>query len=276
MCFSVSWGEEEWEEKVVEIFIHCSPRCSRDSPLLVMTAFMLFLSFILFHLPTTFPFLLLPPSSAFAIPRASNDDAAEFLKAAEKLRADAASLESDKSIAIAAAQADRDAAAAADAAYREKWSVTLPILKQDGRTVNEGVAFKPLLSNGTASTLIRAEIPLPMGMILGESVVEGVYGKNITVTTVDEVNDNSQAVGLLQPGDVLRCTTATQVQMTTPTWQLLVGGIGQPKTVRFMYACDGSRSSFEEVMGAIKSNSQDPEGRPAIIVVERKDDEVIG
>ena len=58
--------------------------------------------------------------------------------------------------------------------------------------------------------------------------------------------------------------------MSTPTWQLILGGIGQPKTVRFMYSCDGKRSSFEEVMEAIKSNRMDVGGRDVVIVVERE------
>ena len=50
---------------------------------------------------------------------------------------------------------------------------------------------------------------------------------------------------------------------------MLVGGIGQPKTVRFMYSADGRRSSFEEVMEALKSNRMDPGGRDVVLVVER-------
>ena len=191
-----------------------------------------------------------------------------MLEAARRLRIDAAMLEDDKSSKAAAARGESEAQAAQEEAYRTKWSVNLPILKQDGRTVDEDVAFKPLLCDD--SFLVRVEVPLPMGVILGESVVEVTGGKNMTVTTVDEVNNESPAATLLEPGDILRATTATQVQMTTPTWQLLVGGIGQPKTVRFMYSCDGSRSSFDEVMSAVKSNANDPEGRAAILVVERQ------
>ena len=39
--------------------------------------------------------------------------------------------------------------------------------------------------------------------------------------------------------------------------------------MRFMYSADGRRSSFEEVMEALKSNRMDPGGRDVVLVVER-------
>jgi len=188
----------------------------------------------------------------------------DLLAAAEKLREEAAIFENDKAETAAAVKAQRDERARENDLYQQKWTVNLPILKQDGRTIDEDVPFKPLLSDGNNSTLLRCEVPLPMGVILGESTVN-----NRLFTTVDEIADDSPAVGILQIGDILRATTATQRQMATPTWQLLVGGIGQPKTVRFMFATDSTRSNFGEVMDAVKSNRDDPQGRPAVLVVER-------
>jgi hypothetical protein len=59
------------------------------------------------------------------------------------------------------------------------------------------------------------------------------------------------------------------MEMEQPTWQLIAGGIGRPKTVRFMYSVDNR--PFGEVMDAIGSNRMDPERRPVLIVVERRE-----
>jgi hypothetical protein len=53
-----------------------------------------------------------------------------------------------------------------------------------------------------------------------------------------------------------------------PTWQLLAGGIGRPKTMRYMFSTD--YKPFELVMEAIASNRMDPEGRSVLLVVERR------
>lgn len=104
---------------------------------------------------------------------------------------------------------------------------------------------------------------LPLGIILGES--EEFPG----AVSVDEVtpDSNGQLAGVLE-GDLLRACTACQVIMETPTWQILVGGIGMPKTKRFMFSVDNR--PFEEVMDAIGSNRMDPEERPVILVLERQ------
>ena len=85
---------------------------------------------------------------------------------------------------------------------------------------------------------------------------------------MDEVvpNGNGDIAGI-RTSDVLRAITACQTTMETPTWQLLAGGIGQPKTNRFMYSVDGR--PLEEVMNAIGSNRMDPEGRDVWLVLER-------
>jgi C-terminal processing protease CtpA/Prc len=78
---------------------------------------------------------------------------------------------------------------------------------------------------------------------------------------------NSEKAGVLE-GDLLRAATAVQMQMSTPTWQLLVGGIGQPKSLRFMYTCD--QRPFEEVMDALGSNRMDGAARPVVLAIERR------
>jgi hypothetical protein len=56
--------------------------------------------------------------------------------------------------------------------------------------------------------------------------------------------------------------------MEQPTWQLIVGGIGRPKTMRFIFSTDFK--PFEQVMNALASNRMDPDERPVILVVERE------
>lgn len=73
----------------------------------------------------------------------------------------------------------------------------------------------------------------------------------------------------MQQGDLLRAVTACQTTMETPTWQLLAGGIGQPKTKRFMFSVDGR--PLEEVLDAVGSNRMDVSGRDVVLVLERVD-----
>ena len=103
---------------------------------------------------------------------------------------------------------------------------------------------------------------LPLGLILGEH--ERIPG----AISVDEtLQDGNGSLSGVKEGDLLRAVTACQVTMETPTWQLIAGGIGQPKTKRFMFGTDNV--PFEEVMEAVSSNRMDPEGRDVWLVVER-------
>ena len=92
------------------------------------------------------------------------------------------------------------------------------------------------------------------------------------MTTIDAVAEggNGEQAGV-KVGDLLRACTACQMTMEQPTWQLLAGGIGRPKTTRMMFSTDGK--AFEEVMDAVASNAMDPESRNVWLVVERMDDE---
>ena len=106
------------------------------------------------------------------------------------------------------------------------------------------------------------EAPLPLGIVLGQDNESGL------ITVDDLVPEGSGAsVGKLQEGDVLRAVTACQTTMETPTWQLLAGGIGQPKTKRFMFSVDGR--PLEEVLDAVGSNRMDVAGRDVVLVLER-------
>ena len=145
---------------------------------------------------------------------------------------------------------------------RERYSAIVPILKPDGSTKEERCDFSPRWKDG--SRILVCEATLPIGMILGESEE---FGATTTVDAVAE-GSNAKAAGV-RVGDLIRAFTACKVEMEMPTWQILAGGIGVPKTKRFMYSADGR--PFEEVMEAIASNRQDPEQRPVLFVIERKD-----
>lgn len=150
-------------------------------------------------------------------------------------------------------------------AWIDKYSAVVPILKPDGSTVSEQVQFPPISSNSSSSTTILVvEAYLPLGIILGES--ETIPG----MTVVDEVGEGSNGeVSGIQVGDIVRACTSCRVEMDQPMWQLMAGGIGRPKTMRFMFGTD--YQPFEQVMEAVASNRMDPEERPVLLVVERQE-----
>lgn len=130
-----------------------------------------------------------------------------------------------------------------------------------GSTQEERCDFTPRWKEG--SRILTIEASLPIGVILGES---DKFGATIAVDEVAQ-GSSGEASGLRQ-GDLVRAFTACKVEMEMPTWQLLAGGIGVPKTKRFMYSADGR--PFEEVLDAVASNRQDPNERPILLVIERK------
>jgi hypothetical protein len=144
----------------------------------------------------------------------------------------------------------------------DRYSAVVPILKPDGSTVEEKVQFPPILKDEGDSDIIVCESYLPLGLILGEH--ETLVG----MTVVDEVGEGSNGEGSgIQVGDLLRACTSCRIEMDQPTWQLIVGGIGRPKTARFMFGTD--YQPFEQVMEAIGANRMDPEERPILLVIER-------
>jgi hypothetical protein len=114
------------------------------------------------------------------------------------------------------------------------------------------------------SRIVTILAPLPLGLVLGEEASMPGF------ISVDEVapNGNGASAGVKQ-GDIVRGVTACQTTMETPTWQLLAGGIGQPKTKRFIYSVDGR--PLEEVLDAIGSNRMDVQRRDVWLVLERMD-----
>jgi len=159
---------------------------------------------------------------------------------------------------------------------RLRYSAVVPILKGDGSTEMERIDFRPRFlkmddadddntSSPSSSFIMAVEAALPLGIILGED--ETLPG----AVRVDEVvEDGNGAVSGVKVGDLLRACTACRVTMEMPTWQIMAGGIGRPKTTRMMFSADGR--PFEEVMEAVGSNRIDPLERPAWLVLERNEE----
>lgn len=160
---------------------------------------------------------------------------------------------------------------------RLRYSAEVPILKGDGSVVMERCDFPPRMTKipqdddgdeTPLSRIVAIQAPLPLGILLGQDEELPVSQRP---TTVDEVSQgsNGEKAGV-RVGDCLRACTACQVTMEQPTWQLIAGGIGRPKTTRMMFSTDNK--PFEEVMEAIASNAMDPESRDVWLVVERMDE----
>ena len=201
------------------------------------------------------------PSILFA---SSPEEAEKLREQAQKLRQEVESFQQEKTAAeqeeLRQKQEQKDQAQA----RRKRYSAIVPILKANGSVVQERCDFSPRWKDEGASYITVVESALPLGIILGES------DDFVGAVSVDEVGEESNGgMAGLRPGDLLRAVTACRVEMVQPTWQLVVGGIGQPKTVRFMYSVDNR--PFEEVMEAIGSNRMDPEERKILLVVERRE-----
>lgn len=197
----------------------------------------------------------------------AEDEAQALLEKAEKLRKEVESIQEVKREENQKLEEERQAVVKEKDERRMRYSAEVPILKGDGSVQMERCDFSPRLKSddGKLSSIITVQTNLPMGMILGQN--EDMVG----LTTVDEIAPGSNAeLAGVKVGDLLRACTACQVTMEQPTWQLMAGGIGRPKTTRMMYSTDGKQ--FEEVMEALVSNSMDPEERPAWLVLERIDD----
>jgi hypothetical protein len=193
---------------------------------------------------------------------ASNEDAQKLREEAERLRQEISSFEKQKETLQQEERSKLEAETRTKQALRERYSAIVPILKPDGSTANERCDFQP--KSAANSFITVCEATLPLGIILGESeVFPGTV-------SVDEVADGSNGdLAGIRVGDLVRATTACRMEMVLATWQVIAGGIGIPKTKRFMYSVDNR--PFEEVMDALGSNRLDPENRPAFLVIERQE-----
>ena len=208
------------------------------------------------------------PRGRHPLKSSSSSDAEGLREQAQRLRQEIDSLEEQKASAAQDELRQIQEEQAVAQQVRDRYSATVPILKPDGSTVEERCDFVPQWrqEENTLSFITVIESALPIGVILGES--EEIAG----ATVVDELGENSngQMAGL-QVGDIVRAFTACRMEMDRPAWQLMAGGIGRPKTVRFMYSADNR--PFEEVMEAVASNRMDPQQRPVLMVVERREEE---
>jgi len=197
-----------------------------------------------------------------------DDDAAKVLQ--EK----AAALRREVEVFEASKQQEKDD-------LRLRYSAVVPILKGDGTIELERCDFPPRMTKipdgddetadnpGPLSRIIAFQAPLPLGIVLGQDEELPMAQRPTTIDAIAE-GGNGKKAGV-KVGDCLRACTACQMTMEQPTWQLLAGGIGRPKTTRMMFGTDNK--SFEEVMDAIVSNQMDPESQDVWLVVERMDDE---
>lgn len=188
-------------------------------------------------------------------------DADDLQDQARKLREEINSFEQKKIDQVQTEKkVEREAKQAVQTA-KDYYCAVVPILKGDGSTMNEKVEFRPISKNQD-TCIVVLEGNLPLGMILEEGELGG------TVMVEQVAPDSNAALAGVTAGDYLRACTACEMSMEAPTWQLLGGGIGRPKTKRKMYAVDGR--PFEEVMEAVASNRMDPEQRNVLLIVERK------
>jgi hypothetical protein len=199
------------------------------------------------------------------------DEEAEYLlRKARKLREEVQEFERFKQSEENLRLESEEAIAKERQELRNRYSAEVPILKPDGSVIMERCDFPPRMKgedskNNVLSRIITVQANLPLGIVLGQD--ESLPG----ITVVDEVAENSNGMQAgIKVGDVLRACTACQVSMDMPTWQLMAGGIGRPKTTRMMFSLDGKR--FEEVMNALASNNIDPQKRPTWLVLERMDE----
>lgn len=173
---------------------------------------------------------------------------------------------------------------------QDRYSAIVPILKPDGTTVMERCTFTPIRTDETSS-ITTIESDLPLGIIIGEVTTDDSNQEDndpappqirrVPYIVIDEIAPHSHGErNDLRVGDILHACTACKVDMELPTWQLLLGGIGRPKTNRYMHSIgttangSGSRSAAPTILGttmnAIASNRLDPEQRPILLVIERR------
>lgn len=191
---------------------------------------------------------------------AGKSDAEELRRRAQQLRHEVNQFEKEK-LKVEMKEVERELQITAEKeALRERYSAIVPILKPDGTTVLERCDFEPRYKKSSIRTI---EAPLPLGILLGECDDGSI--------SIDEVADEGNGADAgLEENDLIRAFTACKMEMETPTWQLMAGGIGVPKTKRFMYSADSK--PLEEVMEAVASNRMDPEGRPVLLVIEREEE----
>ncbi|KAJ9517522.1 hypothetical protein QJQ45_024995 [Haematococcus lacustris] len=109
------------------------------------------------------------------------------------------------------------------------------------------------------SSLVTVTLRSPMGLVLEESAPA-------CVQVAEVVPGGAAATAQVRVGDRVRAVTAATMQMTYPTANLLLGGVGRPRLKRVALPATGR--SLAWVSGALRSNA-DLEGGQATLVLER-------
>ncbi|KAL6751844.1 hypothetical protein V8C86DRAFT_2768585, partial [Haematococcus lacustris] len=109
------------------------------------------------------------------------------------------------------------------------------------------------------SSLVTVTLRSPMGLVLEESAPA-------CVQVAEVVPGGAAATAQVRVGDRVRAVTAATMQMTYPTVNLLLGGVGRPRLKRVALPATGR--SLAWVSGALRSNA-DLEGGQATLVLER-------
>ena len=127
------------------------------------------------------------------------------------------------------------------------------------------LSVAPLLN---ASSLLCVRLDMPLGMLLEEEETGALSGAMVVGECLEE---GSAQAGGVREGDVLRATTACSMQMSYPTWQLMMGGVGQPRLQKILFAAQDE--PFEKVMAAIASNMREQQGNgQVVLLLERPSD----
>jgi hypothetical protein len=156
----------------------------------------------------------------------------------------------------------------ADGVIAQPWGPISLVDVYGAETPLEGI-FRPLADDG-ASELLVLRMNMPLGLLIEENG-PGEF-------EVAEVVAEGGAYGRVQPGDILRATTCVRMAMSYPTWQVVLGGVGRPTSQKKLLElsprpADGAPPVlFEEMMGAIQSNSAASSGGngQVIMLVERR------
>jgi hypothetical protein len=159
-----------------------------------------------------------------------------------------------------------------DGVIKQPWGPLSLVDVYGAETPLEGI-FRPLLDDGP-SELFVLRMKMPLGVLIEETAP-------VRFEAIEIVPEGG-AYGRVQPGDVLRATTCVRMAMSYPAWQVMLGGVGRPTAQKKLLELslpptasrmDGAPAvTFEEMMGAIQSNSEaSPGGNgQVILLVERR------
>lgn len=153
---------------------------------------------------------------------------------------------------------------------RQPWGA-LTLIDVNGAETPLTGTFEPVLPD--PSELLVMRLDMPLGMLIEEAQPGRVE--------VVELAEGGGAYGKVEPGDVLRATTACMMAMSYPAWQVMLGGVGRPSVQKKLLpvapgqasadSASAAQQTFEDVMGAIQSNADGMPGGngQVILIIER-------